>query len=75
MNQLGGQGDGTIRFARPSSRHSGGVNAVLVSSAGRFFSDDTDPVVFLQMMTSDGKNVKPAGVDEPAPPPFRVSGP
>ena len=39
---------------RPSSNHSGGVNVIMASGAGRFLSDKIDPRVYVKLMTSRG---------------------
>ncbi len=52
INQQAGQSDGRVAFARPSSRHLGGVNATFVGGNGQFLSEKIDVRVLQQMMTS-----------------------
>ena len=40
-----------ISFARPSSNHSGGVNAVFCDTHAKFIREDIDPWVFNQLMS------------------------
>ncbi len=74
INQERGAGDGSIKFARPSSYHRGGVNIVMASGAARLLNDQIDYLVWQRLMTADGANVKLAGQDEPAPQPWRHGG-
>jgi hypothetical protein len=53
LNDQAGRGDGSVSFARPSSRHLNGVNATFVGGNTQFLSNSIDPHVFRQMMTSD----------------------
>ena len=70
INQLIGQGDGSIRFARPSSRHRGGVNVVYASGAFQFLNEDIDYLVFARLMITDSHGAKIPGSDRPVPPPY-----
>jgi hypothetical protein len=73
INQLAGQGDGSLRFARPSSRHRGGVNMVYASGAVQFLSEDIDYLVFARLMISDSHGAEIPGSDDPVPPPYRLA--
>jgi len=45
------------RFARPSSDHSGGVNAAFCDSHARFIADTIDYKVYVQIMTPNGRKL------------------
>lgn len=72
INQERGAGDGSLKFARPSSYHRGGVNVVMASGASRLVNDQIDYLVWQRLMVADGTTVKLAGQDEPAPKPWRL---
>jgi prepilin-type processing-associated H-X9-DG protein len=42
-------------MARPSSRHRGGVNVAFADTHVIFLSEDIDYVVYMQLMTSNGR--------------------
>lgn len=69
INQQIGQGNGTIRFARPSSYHEGGVNVAYCDGSTDFLSQDIDDSVYARLMTSDSANVRYPGTDKPVDPP------
>lgn len=71
INQHRGQGDGSLKFARPSSEHVGGVNVVMASSTTQFLSEAVDYLVYQRLLTADGANVKIPGKDELLPKPWR----
>lgn len=71
INQQIGQGDGSIRFARPSSFHPGGVNAAYCSGRTSFLDDEMDYLVFAQMLSSDDSAVTTPGTHEHVPAPYR----
>lgn len=71
INRKRGAGDGSLQFARPSSNHRGGVNAIFCDGSSRFLNEDIDYLVFCRLMTPDGAQVKEAGSAEPIGPPFR----
>jgi hypothetical protein len=71
INEQGGKGDGSIRFARPSSFHPGGVNVVFASQRSQFLSQDIDYVVYAHLMTTDITSVTLPGSQAPAPAPYR----
>lgn len=71
INELRGEGDGTARFARPSSFHVGGVNAVYASGSAQFISEKIDWLVFTQLMSSWGEAAKLPGTDEHVPKAYR----
>jgi hypothetical protein len=66
INQQGGQGQGSGRlvFARPSSRHPGGVMAVYASGRSMFLDERIDYRVYTYLMTSDGSQLKRPGFEE-----------
>lgn len=53
INEQAGRGDGSLPFARPSSRHLKGANAAFVGGNTQFLNNAIDPAVFRRMMTSD----------------------
>ncbi len=71
INELRGDGDGSTRFARPSSFHVGGVNAVYASGSAQFLSEKIDWLVFTQLMSSWGQEAKLPGTDERVPAAYR----
>jgi hypothetical protein len=73
INQRTGRGDGSLRFARPSSHHVGGVNVVFASGASQFLSEQIDYLVFARLMMSDSRDVKIPGSDSPVPKPYRLA--
>jgi hypothetical protein len=58
------RGDDSLRFARPSSLHLGGVNAAMADGATRFISELIDQRVWQQMMASDDAQAKYPGTKE-----------
>jgi len=50
--------------ARPSSRHIGGVNAIFTAGNSRFISDEVDPEVVREWMTSNDGEAKFPGSSE-----------
>lgn len=56
--------ESSLRFARPSSWHPGGVNIVTADGQSTFLSEKVDYLAFVRQMTSNGKEVKRAGQDE-----------
>jgi len=42
-------------FARPASKHSGGVNVVFCDGHGQYLRDDIDYIVYQQLLTSNGR--------------------
>ncbi|MAZ94938.1 MAG: hypothetical protein CMJ73_02725 [Planctomycetaceae bacterium] len=66
INQQGGQqqGRGRLAFARPSSRHPGGVLAVYASGRSVFLDEQIDYRVYTYLMTSDGSQLKRPGFEE-----------
>lgn len=55
----------SIAFARPSSRHPGGVVATFADGHSVFLRQDMDYQVFRHIMTPDGKNAGLVGVFNP----------
>jgi hypothetical protein len=64
LNGRRGAGDGSTRFARPSSYHAGGVNAALADSTTRFINEQIDERVWRQLLTSDDDNARKPGRSE-----------
>jgi hypothetical protein len=71
INREVGKGDGTSRFARPSSRHPGGVNAIFASGRTQFLSQDMDYLVYAHLMTSDTFRIMIPGTERLVDPPYR----
>jgi prepilin-type processing-associated H-X9-DG protein len=51
----------TYPFSRPSSMHTGGVNAAFCDGHTQFVRENVDPLVYFQLMTPDDQNFRPAG--------------
>lgn len=66
-----GRGDGTIKFARPSSFHVGGVNVMWCDGRVQFLSDRIDYLVYSFQMTPDGSTCRHPGSATPVGPPYR----
>lgn len=64
INQQVGKGDGSSRFARMSSYHPGGVNLMFASGAGKFISQEIDPILLAEMQAPDDANAKVAGTEQ-----------
>jgi len=47
---------GNYKYVRPSSNHPGGVNVAMCGGELFFMREDIDPIVYQQLMTSDGKH-------------------
>ena len=45
----------TPRFARPASKHPGGVNVAFMDGHGQFMREDIDYIVYQQLLTSEGR--------------------
>lgn len=71
INEQTGQGDGTIKFARPSSHHLGGVNLVMADGETQFFSQAVDYLVYQRLLTADGASVKVPGKEKLLSEPWR----
>lgn len=64
LNVQRGEGvDGDVRFARISSNHPGGANAIFVSGRTQFLSEKIDPRVLRYMMTSRDDEVTWPGTE------------
>jgi len=72
INQLTGKGDGTYRFARPSSHHGRGVNVVYCGGKLQFLSQGIDYVVLANLMNSDITDTKMPGTQEPLEFPYHL---
>jgi hypothetical protein len=75
INHQAGQGDGSRRFARPSSKHPAGVNAVFASGRTQFLNQEIDYLVYARLMTSDTFGVTLPGTQQPVDPPYRTASP
>ena len=73
INRQTGNGDGTTRFARPSSYHPGGINAVFCNGRTTFLSEEMDYLVYVHLLSSDGTSVMTSGTTELLSPPHRVA--
>lgn len=71
INRRRGEGDGSLAFARPSSYHRGGVNAVFCDGRTSFLSENMDYVLFCRLMTPAGDKVRQAGSEELVPEAYR----
>ena len=71
INQERGGGDGTARFARPSSQHDGGVLAMYCDGRTKFIDQRIDFRIYCAQMTPDGQNAKQPGSDKLLEPPYR----
>jgi hypothetical protein len=71
INRQRGQGDGSLRFARPASYHPGGVIAAYASGATSFINESIDPVVFARAMSPDDAGLTWPGTDQTIGPPYR----
>ena len=73
LNQRGGQGRGSgkVLFARPSSRHRGGVNVVYADGHTEFLSDEIDYAIYTYKMTVNGQHLRRPGTDQPIGPPYQ----
>ncbi len=57
----GGETGDNMNWARPSSYHSGGVNAQFADGHGQFLSEEIDYLVYCLIMTPQGSKVKDPG--------------
>jgi prepilin-type processing-associated H-X9-DG protein len=73
INELRGEQDYTLKFARPSSEHRGGVNVAMADGKTQFLNERIDYLAFQRLMTSDGAHVKVPNKDEALPEPWRYS--
>lgn len=71
INRERGKSDGSLRFARPSSRHEGGVNVVYADGHTDFLIDDLDYRIYAAHMSPDGQDATWPGSNKPLDPPWR----
>lgn len=71
INQERGKGDGSVQFARPSSRHEKGVNVAYADGHTSFLASEIDYRIYAAHMSPDGQNAKWPGSDRPLDPPWR----
>ena len=71
INQERGAGDGSLRFARPSSEHPGGVLMMYCDGRTKFIDQRLDFRIYCAQMTPDGQNAKHPGSDRLLDPPYR----
>jgi hypothetical protein len=71
INEHTGEGDGSLKFARPSSFHPGGVNVVYASGQTQFMDQEIDWLVFTRLLTPDGAAAKFPGTSDPVPEAYR----
>jgi hypothetical protein len=71
INQERRSGDGTPRFARPSSQHDGGVMAMYCDGRTKFIDQRIDFRIYCAQMTPDGQTAKQPGSDKLLEPPYR----
>ncbi len=70
INQERGTGDGSVRFARPSSEHPGGVMMMYCDGRTKFIDQRIDFRIYFAQMSPDGQNAKLPGSDKPLDPPY-----
>lgn len=71
INQRRGEGDGSLRFARPSSYHVGGVNVAYADGRVEFLNERVDYLVFVRAMTPDDAGLTEPGSRRPIGAPYR----
>ena len=71
INQDRGQSDGTVRFARPASRHERGVNVAYADGHTNFLAETIDYRIYAAQMSPDGQNAQWPASDQPLDPPWR----
>lgn len=71
INQKRGQGDGSIRFARPSSNHAGGVLVMYCDGRTKFIDEQLDYRIYCAQMSPDGPSARQPGSNEFLKPPYR----
>jgi len=71
INSRRGEGDGTPRFARPSSLHGAGVNIAYLSGRLRWIDEKIDEIVWMRMMTSDDSSLTDPATGKPLGEPYR----
>jgi hypothetical protein len=71
INQERATGDGSLRFARPSSEHPGGIMMMYCDGRTKFIDQRLDYRIYCAQMTPDGQNAKHPGSDKPLEPPYR----
>ncbi len=72
INQQVGEGDGNIKFARPSSYHPGGVNVLYASQRTAFLTESIDYLIYTQLMSSNSGQLRQAGTNKRIGPPFGI---
>ncbi|MCA9215549.1 MAG: DUF1559 domain-containing protein [Planctomycetales bacterium] len=60
-----------VRFARPSSAHTGGVNVMFAGGNGRFLSEEIDYTVYARLLTPDGSQARHFGEPPQAVPTYQ----
>lgn len=63
INEKRGLGDGSYRFARPSSHHTGGANVAFASGRTQFLNEKMAPLVYAQLMAPDDLQAKYPGTE------------
>lgn len=72
INQRTDQGDGSMRFARPSSHHPAGVNVVFANGRTEFLQSNIDYQVFVRLMTPNDAQLTTPGSNQLLKPPYRT---
>ena len=72
INARKGEGDGSIRFARPSSLHGGGVNVAFCSGRLLWIDEGIDDVVWARLLTSHDAALTDPATGEPLGEPYRA---
>ena len=68
------EGKTSLRSARPSSDHPGGVNVAFCDGSTMFLNEQIDYLVFVHYMTTASQEVRVAGSTRFAKEPYRLSG-
>jgi prepilin-type processing-associated H-X9-DG protein len=71
INQERGTGDGSARYARPSSEHPGGAMVMYCDGRTKFIDQRLAFRIYCAQMTPDGQNAKQPGSDKLLEPPYR----
>jgi prepilin-type processing-associated H-X9-DG protein len=71
ISNVASQAASWMKYARPSSRHSGGVNVVFADGHGQFLSEDIDYQVYARLVTPDGSQARHFGEPPTATPNYQ----
>lgn len=71
MSNVASRAQEWVKYARPSSRHSGGVNVIFADGHGQFLSEDVDYQVYSRLITPDGSQARHYGEPPTATPNYQ----